>query len=106
MNELERGLSVPVMFYCYSPGGSVLNHNFLWRVPEDFCLESALSVSQQVVCKIMKGLPVYHTRGMKQEFMSHYGLLMSGTKPYVLRNVYRELTKVVLVQAMKMLMNV
>ena len=30
---------------------------------------------------------------MKQEFINSYGLLMSGTKPYVLRSIYRELTK-------------
>lgn len=41
----------------------------------------------------MDQLPVYHTRAMKQEFINHYGLLMSGTKPYVLRSIYRELTK-------------
>ena len=92
LKELEKGLSVPVMLYTYTPGGSVLNHNFIWRVPDDFSVEAALSVNQQVVCKLMDGLPVYHTRAMKQEFISHYGLLMSGVKPFVLRSIYRELT--------------
>ena len=37
-------------------------------------------------------LPVYHTRAMKREFVNHYGSLMSGTKPYILHSIYRELT--------------
>ena len=78
MKELEKGLSVPCMMYTYSPGGSILNHSFLWRLPDDFSLEAALSVNQQVVAKVMEGLPVYHTRAMKKEFVSHYGLLMAG----------------------------
>lgn len=84
---------MPNMLYTYTPGGSVLNHTFLWRVPDDFSVEAARSVNQQVVCKLMDGLPVYHTRAMKQEFMSNYGLLMSGTKAFVLRSIYHELTK-------------
>jgi hypothetical protein len=92
MEEVEKGLSVPSMMYTYSPGGSVLNHTFLWRLPEDFSLEAALSTNQQVVAKLMEGLPVYHTRAMKREFISHCGLLMAGVKPYMLRSIYRELT--------------
>ena len=30
---------------------------------------------------------------MKQEFVNHYGLLMTGTNPYMLRCIYEELTK-------------
>ena len=84
---------MPSMLYTYSPGGSALNHNFIWRLPDDCAIEACLSLNQQVVCKIMEQLPVYHTRAMKQEFINHYGLLMRGTKPYVLRSIYRELTK-------------
>ena len=84
---------MPSMLYTYSPGGSALNHNFIRRLPDDCAIETCLSLNQQVVCKIMEQLPVYHTRAMKQEFINHYGLLMRGTKPYVLRSIYRELTK-------------
>ena len=72
------------MMYTYSPGGSVMNHVFVWRVADDFSVEAAFSVNQQVIAKIMDGLPVYHTRAMKKEFMSHNGLLMPGVKPYAL----------------------
>ncbi len=37
-------------------------------------------------------LPVYHTRAMKREFVNHYGSLMNGTKPFILRSIYQELT--------------
>ena len=92
MKELEKGLSVPSMMYTYSPGGCILNHTFLWKLPDNFSLEAVLSTNQQVVAKIMEGMPIYHTRAMKREFVSHYGLLMAGVKPYVLRSIYRELT--------------
>lgn len=61
IKELEKGLSVPSMMYTYSPGGSVMNHVFVWRVADDFSVEAALSVNQQVVANIMDGLPVYHS---------------------------------------------
>ena len=41
----------------------------------------------------MDRLPVFNTRAMKQEFINHYGLLMTGAKPYMLRSIHRELTK-------------
>ena len=92
MKELEKGLSVPTMMYTYSPGGSVLNHTFIWRLPDDFSVEATVSINQQVVCKLNERLPVFHTRVMKKEFVTHYGLFMPGVKPYLLRSIYRELT--------------
>ena len=81
---------MPSVLYTYSPGGGALSHNF---IPDDCAVEACLSLNQQVVCKIMDQLPVYHTRAMKQEFINQYGLLMSGTKLYVLRSIYHELTE-------------
>ena len=92
MKELEKGLSVPTMMYTYSPGGSVLNHTFIWRLPDDSSVEATVSVNQQVVCKLNERLPVFHTRAMKKEFVTHYGLFMAGVMPYLLRSIYRELT--------------
>ena len=90
---MEKGLSIPSMLYTYTLRGSVLNHHFLWRLPDDFVLEASLSVNQQVICKRIDRLPVYHTRAMKREFISHFGLLMDGVKPYALRSIYRQLTR-------------
>ena len=88
----ERAVSSLDDVCLLSPGGSILNHTFLWRLPDDFTLEAVLSTNQQVVAKLTTNLPVYHTREMKREFVSHYGLLMAGVKPYVLRSLYHELT--------------
>lgn len=72
----------------------MISHNFLWRLPDDFSVQQSacLSQNQRAVAKLMDTLPIYHTRAMKREFISHYGSLMSGTKPFVLRSIYRELT--------------
>ena len=93
MKELEKGLTVPSMLYTYSCKGSVLNHNFLWRLPNSFSPEESLSLNQKVISKLTEDMPVFHTRAMRQEFISHFGCLMDGTKPYVLRSIYHELTK-------------
>ena len=83
---------MPAILYTYTPGGSILNHNFVWRLPDDFSMSACLSENQRIVSKLTDTLPIYHTRAMKREFVNHYGSLMSGTKPYVLRSIYRELT--------------
>ena len=76
------------MLYIYTPGGSVVSHSFLWRLPNGLSDSDCLSENQRVVARLMSTLPVYHTRAM----INHYGSLMSGTKPYILRSIYRELT--------------
>ena len=76
----------------HSPGGSVLSQHFLWRVPDDFCVEAALSENQKVIEKLKQNFPVYHTRAMRKEFVNTYGRFTKSTKPVVLRSIYRELT--------------
>ncbi len=93
MSELRKGLSNPIVLYIYSPGGSIINHNFVWRVPDDFSIEAAVTINQHLVSKLMNEMPLYHSRAMKTYFASHYGLLMSESKPYMLRSIYQELTK-------------
>ena len=93
LKEIEKGLSVPSLLFTYTPGGSIINHNFVWKLPDDFSVEACLSENQRVVTTLMDTLPVYHTRAMRREFVSHYGSLMNTTKPFVLRSIYRELTK-------------
>ena len=78
--------------YTHSPGGSFLSQHFLWRVPDDICVEAALAENQKVIDKLKHDLPVYHTRALKKEFVSTYGHFTANTKPFVLRSIYRELT--------------
>ena len=72
---LEKGISVPTVLYTYTPGGSVLNQSFLWRVPDNFSVQDSLSLNQRVVSKLNDDMPIYHTRAMRQEFVYHNGFL-------------------------------
>lgn len=89
---MEKGVSVSTVLYTYTPGGSILNHHFIWRLPDDYSVDAAVSKNQQVVSKLQESLPIYHTRAMKQEFVNQFGLLMTNTKPYMLRSIYQHLT--------------
>ena len=55
-------------------------------------MENTLAENQRVVTKILQDLPTYHTRCMRQEFISKFGRISPTTKPVVLREIYRELT--------------
>ena len=73
IKELEKGMPVATVLYTHSPGGSILSQHFLWRVPNDFCVEAALTENQKVIERLKCDLPVYHTRATKKEFVSMYG---------------------------------
>ena len=88
---MEKGLLVPTVFLTYSPGGSIINHHFIWRVPDSFNVDAAISENQQVIDAVRRELPVYHTRAMRRQFMDMYGKLMKGTSLYLLRDIYKEL---------------
>ena len=85
-------MSVAAVLYIHSPGGSLLSQQFVWRVPDDFCVEAALSENQNVIEKLKRNLPIYHSRAMRKEFVNTYGRFTNSTKPFVLRSIYRELT--------------
>ena len=44
IDDVMRG--IPSMMCTYSPGGSVLNHAFIWRVPDDYAVDAALLTSR------------------------------------------------------------
>jgi hypothetical protein len=94
IKEVEKGLLISTVFLTYSPGGSAVNHHFIWRVPDSFDVDAAISENpenQQVIDAIKRELPVYHTRAMRRQFVDMYGKLMKGTSPYLLRDIYKEL---------------
>ena len=90
--QLERGLSVRCVMITRSYGSNIGNYRFLWRIPEHVTMENTLAENQRVVTKILQDLPTYHTRCMRQEFISKFGRISPTTKPVVLREIYRELT--------------
>lgn len=77
-------LIVSTVLFTYTPGGSVLNHHFIWRVPESFDVDAAVGENQHVVDEIKTQLPVFHTRAMERDFMDMYGRLSNSCRPYML----------------------
>ena len=45
-------MSVAAVLYTHSPGGGILSQHYLWRVPDDFCVEAALLENQQVIDRL------------------------------------------------------
>lgn len=80
------------LFYTYTPGGGVVNHHFIWKVPELFDVDAAIGENQRVIGEIKSQLPVYHTRAMKRQFVDMHGKLLQGTPAFLLRDIYKELT--------------
>lgn len=73
--------------YSYSAGNYVGTSHFVWRTPP--CAD--FNASKQVMSKIDKQIPMYHTRMMRREFQSRFEGLVS-TKPVVMQEMYRFLT--------------
>ena len=83
---------MPSILFTYNSGGGTVSQHFIWKVPDDFNVDAALTMNQQVISKLKSDLPVYHTRAMRKEFINAYGRFTSSTNPYVLRSIYRHLT--------------
>lgn len=92
MQELRKGLGSPAVLLTYSVGSSVGNYHFIWRVPDAFNIEAAVAENDKVIQSVRDLLPQYHTRAMRQDFVNMYGRLTSSARPYVLRDIYTELT--------------
>ena len=73
-------------------GANVGNNWYIWKIPLHVTLENALSENQCVVADIISQFPKYHTRCMRKEFISKFGLFSPTTRPYILRQMYKELT--------------
>ena len=71
------------VLHTHSPGGGILSQHYLWRVPDDFCVEAPLSENQKVIDRLKQDLPIYHTRAMRRDFMNMYGRFTGSTKPVV-----------------------
>ena len=62
-------MPVADVLYTHSPGGSILSQHFVWRVPDDFCFEAALTENWEVIERLKCDLPVYHTRALRNEYL-------------------------------------
>ena len=68
------------------------SHRYILIFPQPVTLENALSENQSVVSNITAQLPSFHTHAMRRECMSCIGRISPTTKPYVLCEIYRQLT--------------
>jgi hypothetical protein len=91
-HEFITELKVPCKAVLYTHSGSgPLHLHFIWKISvfleETEILNKAHSVSQEIA----KTLPVYHTRAMRREFVSSFGLATNCSAAF-LRQAYNRLT--------------
>lgn len=91
IQELLKGLSVPIYLLTYSHRSNVGIYHFIWKVPDQCNQEACDNENLRIVGEIKKEFPKYHTRAMKQQFCDLYGRISPDSKPYILRNIYNTL---------------
>ena len=90
MQEIKRGLQVPLVHVTYAPGSSVGNLHWIWH-SKATDIDSALQSSQPLIEQLKKDIPQYHTRAMKRVMYEKFGLVTPSTKKSVLRHLYKDL---------------
>ena len=89
--EFIQELSVKVECQRYSFPGGPVHIYWIWRIyPEDKRSEG-LQKHTKVTADLQIHIPVYHSRSMKRQFVALYGRC-TGTKPVILRYIFRRLT--------------
>ncbi|XP_033730726.1 uncharacterized protein LOC117320173 [Pecten maximus] len=84
-------LSVPIMLFRMSYGGSIGTLNFVWSVPIDDSPERCTGNSN-AISKITELLPKFSTRSMRRDFINKYSQYVKTPKS-ILRHMYHELTQ-------------
>nr|XP_022308033.1 uncharacterized protein LOC111114036 [Crassostrea virginica] len=79
-------LPYPVKLYTHKFGNYLGNFHFVWKVEDDDATGDLEAISS-----IKEHLPIYATRAMSNEFINRYS--KTGTKPAILRDMYRFLTR-------------
>ena len=86
VQDLKKGLTVPSIMYTASLGPNFGNH------AQGISLEAATVEDMRIINQIKQTLPTYHSRALRRAFMNRFGLVASGAKSHVLRQIYHELT--------------
>ena len=92
VQDLKNGLTVPSVMYTASLHSNLGNHVFIWKIPRGLSLEAATVENMHVINQIKQSLPTYHSRVLRRDFVNRFGLVTSGVKSHVLRQIYHELT--------------
>ena len=92
LQDLKNGLTTSTVLATFTVGGNIGNYHFIWRIPDNFDVQAALSENDKMIQFVKTQIPHYHSRAMSQDFINMYGRLTSTTSPYVLRDIYKGLT--------------
>lgn len=96
VQDLRKGLTVPAVLYTCSLGSNLGNYLFIWKLPRGVTLEAATNENIRIINEIKDLIPTYHSRALRKAFIDRFGLIAGGVKSYILRQIYHELTGVVL----------
>lgn len=96
VQDLRKGLTVPAVLYTCSLGSNLGNYLFIWKLPRGVTLEAATNENIRIINVIKDLIPTYHSRALRKAFVDRFGLIAGGVKSYILRQIYHELTGVVL----------
>ena len=115
LQSLERtGCKFPIVVMTHSSGNNAGNIHFIWRVPPteeadvtlrldflknfltpikcDISFFSGRDSPDEMNVTSIVNLPKFHTRAMRVEMFTKFGLVSPGVKPAALRFFYRSLT--------------
>lgn len=91
IDNLHMGLTYKCVFLRIARGSNLGTHNFLWRIPISSKDEEYLTKNPEIIMKITKDLPLYHTRAMRREFVQKAALIHK-LPSHSARQIYKHLT--------------
>ena len=89
VEEIRKGLRVPLVHVTYSPGSNVGNVHWIWQ-SDATSIDSALQKVQPIIEHLKQKIPQYHTRAMRREAYAKFGLVTATANKSVLRHLYKD----------------
>ena len=87
----ENGCQLNSVLFTFSTGNNKGNYHFLWLTDLNADGDDIQSRNTGVVQKLTDDMPKFHSRAMRQKFVSLFGR-MANVQPAYLREIYHELT--------------
>ena len=92
VEEIRKGLRVPLVHVTYSPGSNIGNIHWIWH-SDATSIDNALQRVQPIIEHLKQNIPQYHTRAMRREAYAKFGLVMATTNKSVLRHLYKSVLR-------------
>ena len=89
VEELRKGLHVPLVHVTYSPRSNVGNIHWIWQ-SDATSIDNAPQTVQPIIERLKQNIPQYHMRAMQREVYAKFGLVSANTKKAVLRHLYKD----------------